>query len=146
MTIEELETYRGMASEIKAMQVEIENMYIPIHSPTGNNGYHSNNPGNPTEKATDMIIAKKDELYAARLEKARRLQEIDKWISTLKDTELRAIVRWHYVIGLDWRKTCLQVYGYPSYGACKMRVRRYFDQNIKSVTNVTNVTNVTKQL
>lgn len=130
MTIEELESVRGMASEVQAIQNEIESLYTPICSPNGQSSTgFSNTPSNPTERAVNRILVKRDELEEKRKNLADAVSTIEKWLDTVQDSELRAIIRWHYLLGMDWSKTCKKVLGYPSYYAARKRIERFFEEN-----------------
>lgn len=127
MTINELEEFKGISSECQAIQSEIDSLYNPYHSPCMQaTGGHGSTPSNPTEQAVERIMAKEQELIKRSEELAKRLELIENWLDTINDPEIRSMIRWHYLLNLDWRKTCLKVYGYPSYTACKNRVRRFF--------------------
>jgi len=130
MTIEELESVRGMASEVQAIQNEIESLYTPICSPNGqSSGGHSNTPSDPTERAVNRILVKRDELEEKRKNLADAVSSIEDWLNKVDDPDIRSIVRWHYFLGLDWSKTCKKVLGYPSYYAARKRIERFFEEN-----------------
>lgn len=128
ITLRDLENYRGLSSELEALQKERQWAYFPVSSPNGREqiGQRGNTVSDPTAQALsnlekiDVRIARKTE------EVAEKLQEILDWLDTVEDAELRAIVHWHYLQGLDWTKTNLKVYGYRSYQACRKKVMRYF--------------------
>lgn len=127
MNIETLEQYRGMHSEVQSITAEIETLYNPVASPNGRMGAgHSSTPSNPTEQAAMRIINRKQCLEKKKQEMMKALDEIEEWLDSVKDPELRALIRWYYILGLTWKATSLKVYGYSCYQRAYQRVRRYF--------------------
>jgi len=127
MTIEELKQYRGLCADIDAIWAELEAVYMPIRSPTGNtNEGHGTTPGNPTEQAAFKAMAVQERLIDQLKEQERIRLEIESWLMTVEDPELSALVRWHYIIGLTWEKTALKVYGAPHYYRAKKKIHRFF--------------------
>ncbi len=127
MTIEELEDFKGLSTEVQAIQHEIDSLYNPVCCPNGKTGGgHSNTPSAPTERAVGRILDLKEKLEATQDELAREMETIEHWLEDVSDAEIRSIIRWHYLLGLDWRRTNMKVYGYPSYYACRKRIMRFF--------------------
>ena len=127
MTIEELENFKGLGSEVLAIQNEIDSLYSPVCCPNGQTGGgHSSTPSAPTERAVGRILDLKDKLGSTQDELAHEMETIEQWLETVSDAEIRSIIRWHYLLGLDWQRTNLKVYGYKSYYACRKRIMRYF--------------------
>lgn len=130
MTIRELETYRGMHSEVQSITAEIETLYNPVASPNGRiQAGHSNTPSNPTEQAAMRIISRKQCLEKKKREMLNALDAIEAWLDSVEDPELRALIRWYYILGLTWKATSLKVYGYSCYQRAYQRVRRYFKES-----------------
>lgn len=127
MTKETLEMYYGIASNIEAIEAELNTLYKPISSPNGRPSYgRSLMPSSPTERSAMQIIHLKDQLEM-EIERLRALaEEIETWLLTVEDTELVSIIRWHYLMRLNWKRTNIKVYGYPDYSYSRKRVDRYF--------------------
>lgn len=129
ITIEDLEAYRGLASELEALQKERNFAYTPYNSP-GSHPYigeaKGNSVSNPTEQAVHKLEKIDQRIAVRQNEIAERLNNILNWLDSLEDAELRAMIHWHYLLGLDWGKTCKKLYGYHSYQTCRKRVLRYF--------------------
>lgn len=131
MTIQELQEYRGMSAEVQAIQDELVNLYTPISSPLMSDS-HGTTPGNPTEKAVLRIMALQEMISKKREVLAERLEAIEKWLDELSDSEIASIVRWHYLLGMNWKQTNQKVYGYPDYYYSRKKIERYFtNENIK---------------
>lgn len=128
ITLSDLENYKGLASELEALQQERQWAYFPVSSPNGREvlGQRGNTPSDPTSAALRKLEKLDERIEKKREEVAERLEAILDWLDAVEDAELRAIIHWHYLQGLDWQKTNLKVYGYRSYQACRKRVMRYF--------------------
>lgn len=127
MTIEELESVRGMASEVQAIQNEIESLYTPICSPNGqSSGGRSNTPSDPTERAVNRILEIRADLEKRIDDYTAEIKRVEEWVATLKDKNLAAIIRYHYISGYDWIKTGSLVNDSYSDSLCRKKVRRYF--------------------
>jgi hypothetical protein len=128
ITIKDLEDFKGLSAELEALQRERQWAYFPVASPNGreNEGARGNTPSDPTANALRKIDLIDRRIAEKQDEIAERLSAILDWLDTVEDSEIRAIVHWHYLQGLDWQKTNLKVYGYKSYQACRKRIMRYF--------------------
>ena len=126
MTIETLDKYRGLVSEMKAMQLEIDTMYDVRKSPTGKASTGSSGPGDPTGRIAMRIIEKKEHLLAKQEEWSKAALEIEQWLATVDDPEICSIVRWHYLLGFSWKRTSAQVYGRSDYYLARKRIYRFF--------------------
>lgn len=127
MTIEKLEAYRGLTSEMKALSQQITSLYDTYRSPQlMSNGSHSMSASSPTESAVCKIL-KLEETYRKKYEEAvDLLGEVENWLSQIEDPEIRSIARFHYVLGYSWQMTNVAVCGYPSYYAARKKIMRYF--------------------
>lgn len=127
MTIEKLEAYRGLTSEMQALSQQITSLYDTYRSPQlMSNGSHSMSAGSPTENAVAKIL-KLEETYRRKYEEAvDLLAEVENWLSQVEDAEIRSICRHHYILNKSWSQTSAIVYGFPSYYNSRKRVMRYF--------------------
>jgi hypothetical protein len=130
MTIETLEEYRGIASGVEAIEMEIQTLYNPISSPNGREmqGSFSGSPSDPTAHAAMRIISLRDKLDEERERMYATLENIERWLMTCEDPEIVSIIRWHYLLGLDWRQTNKKVYGYPDYWRSRKKIVRFFEK------------------
>lgn len=128
ITLADLENFKGLSSELEALVEERHWTYFPVSSPNGREviGQRGNSVSDPTSAALRKLEKLDERIEKKRSEVADRLEAILDWLDTVEDAELRAIIHWHYLKGLDWQKTNLKVYGYRSYQACRKRVMRYF--------------------
>lgn len=130
MTIETLEEYRGIASGVEAIEMEIQTLYNPISSPNGREmqGSFSGSPSDPTAHAAMRIISLREKLDEERERMYATLENIERWLMTCEDPEIVSIIRWHYLLGLDWRQTNKKVYGYPDYWRARKKIVRFFEK------------------
>lgn len=128
MTIQDLEQYRGITAEIKALEMEIDVLYDVRRFPTvkQNPGY-SSTPGDPTGRNAMKIIELKEQLLAQQERWSEAALKIEQWLQSVGDAEIRSIIRWRYILGLSWKQTGKRVYGDLDGGdACRMRIKRFF--------------------
>lgn len=127
MTIEKLEQYKGLTSEMKALRDQIDSLYDTYRSPQLSDvGSHSMSAGSPIESAVEKILDLK-KIYSKKYEEALDLLvEVESWLSTVDDVEIRSICRHHYILNKSWSQTSAIVYGFPSYYNSRKRVMRYF--------------------
>lgn len=126
MTLETLEQYRGIVSEINAINLEIESMYDVRKSPTWKEHSGGSGPGDPTGHTAMRIIALKEKLLAKQEQWSDAALTVESWLETVDDPEIRSIVRWHYIIGLSWKQTSRRVYGRNDYYVARKRIVRFF--------------------
>ncbi len=128
ITIEDLEQFRGMSSELEALTEERTWLYYPVSSPNGreNIGQRGNTPSDPTASAYHKIEAMDKRIERAREEIIEKQNAILDWLETVSDREVRAMIHWHYIRGLNWKQTSRKVYGYSDYQVARKRVMRFF--------------------
>lgn len=127
ISIKELEAYRGLSAELGALEAMRRWAYYPVSSPNGHEsiGQRGNEVSDPTAQAVRKLADIDSKIDAKREELAVQLERILTWVDTIPDATIRAMIRWHYIQGLDWGKTCLKVYGYHNYHTCRSAVLRY---------------------
>ena len=129
MTVEKLEAYRGLTSEMKGLREQIDSLYDTYRSPQllmSDGGSHSMSASSPTESAVAKIL-KLEKTYRKKHEEAvDLLAEVENWLSQVPDAEIRSICRHHYILNKSWAQTSAIVYGFPSYYNSRKRVMRYF--------------------
>jgi hypothetical protein len=80
------------------------------------------------------IVQLKELLECQRQELYELVEEIERWLTTVEDTEIVSIIRWHYLLKLNWRQTNLKVYGYPDYYYSRQKIIKYFEK----ISNISN--------
>lgn len=129
MTIETLEHRRGIMAEIKALDAEITALYDVRRSPNGKESSgNTSGPSSPTERAAMKIIELRAKRDAILREWERSTAEIETWLETVTDADIRSIIRWHYVLGYTWKRTSREVYGTDSYYRARKKIIRYFEK------------------
>lgn len=128
MTKEQLEQIKGLKSEIKCIQDDLRNLPMIKDSVTGSMVEH------PYIKRT-MVITGIDESKGERLRKRleRRLGdlqemllEMEDWLDTVPDAEMRAILRLKFRNGMKDREIADEL-GYSRAGIA-MKIKRFFDE------------------
>lgn len=127
MTIDKLEAYRGLTSEMKALRDQIDSLYDTYRSPQffSEGGSHSSNVGSPVEDAVNKVLELKTVYKQKYEEAANLLYNIETWLSQIEDPEIRSIARFHYVLGYSWQRTNTAISGYSSYYTARKRLMRY---------------------
>jgi hypothetical protein len=132
MTLELLQQYFGIVSNIEAIDDEINALYTPIQSPNGRESTgHSNTPSAPTERSAMRIIALKEQIGEERARMIELREEIETWLATCENAEISAIIRWRFIRRKNWREVNMKVYGYPDYNYARRKVIRFFDKENK---------------
>lgn len=130
MTIETLEQHRKLISEIKSMDAVINALYDTRKSPNGKDpGGHGSGPSTPTEQAVDSILELKEKQKRTRKEWERGVQEIETWLNTVTDSDIRSIIRLRYVLGYSWKRTSREIYGTDSYYRASKKFYRFMEKN-----------------
>ena len=108
--------------------MEIQTLYTPISSPNGRetSGSFSSTPSDPTAHSAMRIIDLRETLAEQREAMYAMLEEIEEWLITCEDPEIVSIIRWHYLLGLNWKQTNMKVYGYPDYDRSRKKIVRFF--------------------
>lgn len=109
MTLELLEAYGGIISNLKAIRAEREALKEFEQIQTGNRF---------SEIIKNLDLAEQDQ--------AEALKEIEEWLMQLDDPLIASIVRLHFIIGYSWAETSYEVYGYRDNYRAQKKVRRYF--------------------
>lgn len=125
MTIERLRAFRGIQKEHDEIRREIDLLYYPISSPRSSES-HGTSPGDPTAAAVAKIMKLQSRLEVLNDQLAKELEYIENWVADLKDHELRAIIRAHYLMGDSWARCTQRILNYEFGDAAKKRVYRYF--------------------
>ena len=110
---------------MEQIQREIDLLYYPIRSPRSGEE-RSSTPSDPTASAVNKIMRLEERLYRLREQLADQLEEIEQWLETLDDHELRAIIRAHYLLGDSWARCTQRVMSYEFSDSAKHRVYRFF--------------------
>jgi len=128
MTIEKLEAYRGLTSEMKALSQQIASLYDTYRSPQlmSDGGSHSPSAGSPIESAVEKILNLKETYQQKYDEAADLLLQVENFLSQVEDPEIRSIIRFHYMLNRSWQQTSTEVYGYSSYYNSRKKIMRFF--------------------
>ena len=128
ITIDDLESFRGLKAELSALRKEKEEIYTWYGGIRYENigEARGNTVSNPTEMAAMRSLQLERWINERMEEIEERLIRIGEWLDTVQSAEIRAIVHHHYILCETWEETCLNVYGYRSTQACRKRCLRFF--------------------
>lgn len=129
MTIQELQNYKFLKTEVEMLKKEIEQIYDTYKSPIFDSIPSNSSSGVKVEK----LIAKADVLkdkYNQRLnDLLDKQKEIEEWITTVDNVEVITIVRLHFMNGYSWKQTSAMIYGKESYYNARKVFYRFFEKN-----------------
>ena len=111
MDIEKLKSYRGIISEIEALETEL--CFLEHSSQMDQTGIKA---------IKERLTEKYEQMKNTKL-------EIETWLDNLGDAEIRSIVRWHYFLGYNWRETSNKVFGRCYRNLAGKRISRFFAKN-----------------
>ena len=124
-----LEDCYTLSAEINAIITEINALYKPnIYAGGERIGARGNEPSNPTERAAITITDLREKLKGKLQTLYSYVYDIEEWLDTVEESEIRAIIRWHYVNGKNWNQTNIKVYGYPDYFYSRQKALKYLQK------------------
>ena len=131
VTKEDLRRYRDMKDCIQALQAEINASYSPVGSPsTEMIGSHSTTPGDPTAQAVHRIEAKRERLRKKIEEYVELTERIERFVDEVEKDDLTVanIIRFYFLAGFTWRKTCMMIYKRSDPDVCRVTFHRYMEK------------------
>lgn len=123
-----LKKYRPLVVEADELKKRIESMN-GLHSPViSNNPVHNNET-----HGLDTIVIKRHKLYRQYLKKLRRCQdmllEIEQYLDTVTDPEVRTLIRYKYLDGMTWEEAGRELKMDPSW--CRRKVLHALGEDIR---------------
>ena len=130
LTLEDLRQYQRLKQSIKTLEAEIMAVYVESPAPKTNTPGRSSvrTPADPTATKARKAIQLRDKLEQKLADLRRQTERIEQYTLQIEDVQIGAMIRAHYIRGLTWEQTTLQLYGYPDRFYCHKRVRRYFEK------------------
>lgn len=137
MTLETLKEYAFLVAEIASLQTSILDASYPVSSPNGREqiGSAGNTPGNPTERAANRMMDLRETLMASMKKSLDLRIEIEHWLTTVDNSEIRMIVRTHFIEGpkhttqyhrhWEWADTNEMLYGYRDKRYARRKLTEY---------------------
>ncbi len=112
MTKHDLNKYRHLLEEKKLIEAQLQACYNAIGSPNGRtDGSHGSTLGDPTARAAMEAIKLKDKLENKCMEIMIKANEIETWLDSIEDPEIRNIVRLRYFQSMSWAAVSHELYG-----------------------------------
>lgn len=128
MKKQDLEQLRSLRKEIEIIQMELDNLPVVTDKVTGSMDQFPYLPRSITIEGRDE---QKGRQLRRRLEiKVDNLQdkliEIEEWMDSVEDVEMRSLLRLRYQNGFSWEETAANMgYGH-TYDTARKRVERFF--------------------
>lgn len=123
--IKTLEQLQKDIQTLRILQKKKQMLYYPVHSPHSETGVRNTSRSDPTAGALRKIEKIDDQISDCMVKIAEELSAVETWLETVEDGHIRAAIRWHYLIGLNWSETCKKVYGYYNYHTARTAVYRF---------------------
>ena len=135
MTLEMLEQYADICSEIKTWETELNALYRKYNGKVTDTVRGSSDEYPYTEhpitisgvqtQPNKRIRLREERLKRRRTEAEEKREQIEDFIDMLQDSQLKQIIHYHYIKGYSWVKTAGMVNNKES--AVRMKVKRYFE-------------------
>lgn len=135
MTIERLEQYCSMKKEIDEIRAKVDRLKSGEHEFVADTvrGSTEKNPSNRVIRIYGISIKKQDKInrlfaiLSQREEKlVEELTEIEIFISSVADSEIRRIIDYYYLQNKSWNGTAIKVYGTPCGDRARKKIERFF--------------------
>lgn len=133
MDLKSLSQYRALKAELSSIREQIDGLRLTYGmSSVRYDGTGTGNSTPSTSSPTEDVIIKLDTLERKYIKLIRKnlksLEDIERWLDSLEDPEIKALCRYRYVIGYTWEETAFKVYGRPIEATARKRVVRYFEK------------------
>lgn len=136
ISFEDLQRYRGLMMDIKAIEAEINYLYKNIHSPSFDKvdagRVSARFPKDKTFQTIMLIEQRKEQLNSIYEKNKDFILSIYLFVDQIEDDELRGIVRMHFLAGKTWRETSKMFYGVDE----EANARIYFRRNKHKIFNI----------
>ncbi|MCR5449828.1 MAG: hypothetical protein K6F23_10560 [Solobacterium sp.] len=131
MKLETLLNFRAELRRVEQLEFTLFSLYDTRHSVSQVTTSHKN--GRTSDPVVDAFY--KIEIVSMELEKAiedwlNDAEEIENWLpERVPDPEVQAIIRFHFLLGENWKNTNKKVYGCFDYNYSRQRFYRYMEVN-----------------
>lgn len=138
MTIERLEQYKKLNSEIEMYQERLEKLERRaqdlVHDVVAGSSSTFPYVKHP------ILVMGMDMRLQERIDRIRRIivrrkarllaeqEEIEVWIDAVNESTVRQLVTYYYIDDYTWPAAARRVYGHPCGDAARMRVKRYLEK------------------
>lgn len=139
MTLEMLEQYADICSEIKTWETELNALYRKYGGKVTDTVRGSSEEYPYTEhpitisgvqtQPNKRIRLREERLKWRRTEAEEKREQIEDFIDMLQDSQLKLIIHYRYIRGYSWVKTAHCMGGKNSADAIKKKVYRYFSKS-----------------
>lgn len=125
-----LEKFHRKYEHIEELRELIKSKYDTRHTPSISVSLRSTRDlSGPTVKALERIEQLRKALEQAEDEYLTDYEEIEAWLRSIPDLNIVAIIRWHFLLGYNWRETNIKVFKKHDYCFARARYLRYAEVN-----------------
>ena len=130
MTEDVLKGIRQKYKTVEELRAEIRAAYDVRHTPKVSVSLRSTRDlSGPTVKALDHIDRLQMQLEAAEDDYLTDCEAIEAWLLTIPDMDVVAIIRWHFLLGCNWRQTSIKVFKRNDYCYARTKYIRYIESH-----------------
>ena len=130
MTEEKLKSFIKKQNDLKELQALIRSEYNAVHAVTATVSRRSTRDlSGPTVKTLERIDQLQKVLEKAEDEYLTDYEEIEAWLRSIPDLNIVAIIRWHFLLGYNWRETSVKVFKKNDYCYARVKYLRYAEAN-----------------
>lgn len=130
--MDDLGEINALRREIKTIELQIEDLEKWGTIPTDKDPFVVNGskpsvvvPNSPTEQWVKKIEGLKEKLLWKKEELTERLVGIELWLEEVTDSQTRAIIRSHYLLGKTWKEVAMDVCNSQDKSTAYRVVERY---------------------
>lgn len=123
--------FRRKFEEIEELELLLCSSYDTRHSVSqiSTKSINGRTP-DPVVNAFYRLEYLSEKLEAAREDWLNDAEEIEAWlVECVPDVEVQAIIRFHFILGYNWKETNLRIHGYYSYHHSRNKYERYVEKN-----------------
>lgn len=133
MTIQELNEFRVIRAEIRALDGQIKDLLILKTSGGNEVGAGRVSARMPTSQTEQNAIKLSELMEKLEREKERLLDfqiRVAAWMEEIDDPEVKAIVRFRYILGMSWRQVNWEMGNRLDRQFAYHKLRRYIERKM----------------
>ena len=130
ITLEDLRKYRDRKLYVKVLQEDIQRILLSSPAPAEVKGGKSSvhQPSDPTREKAMQLVERRERLEAVLKILEEQTERVERFTLEIDDELVAAAIRLHFLRGLSWGRTSIQLYGYDGQkDTIRMAVLRYME-------------------
>lgn len=129
MTMKELNDYSKLKAKLNRNLETLESLKTNLGAQVLTGMPHSSGISDKTGDTAVEIVEMQEFVDRLQKEIVEKEREIERFISTIEDSQVSLIIRLHYLRGMTWRETAQIIDGGNTKYGVIMRVRRYVEKS-----------------